>query len=131
MGLVYHLLKKEEQAQLECAAAREIITKLAATIDETARREHFLQAALASLPQVKPLSQEAVTSSKYGGLSAREREVATLVAQGRSNREIAASLVVSERTAEAHVSNILGKLGFTTRAQIAAWAVEKGLTTNQ
>lgn len=131
LGLVYHLLKKEEQAQLECAAAREIITKLAATIDETARREHFLQTALASLPQVKPLSQEAVTSSKYGGLSAREREVATLVAQGRSNREIAASLVVSERTAEAHVSNILGKLGFTTRAQIAAWAVEKGLTTNQ
>jgi non-specific serine/threonine protein kinase len=37
--------------------------------------------------------------------------------------------VVSERTAEAHVSNILGKLGFSTRAQIAAWAVENGLTT--
>ena len=84
--------------------------------------------ASASLPQRKPLSQEAMNSSLYGGLSSREREVAALVAQGRSNREIAASLVVSERTAEAHVSNILGKLGFTTRAQIAAWAVEKGLT---
>ncbi len=68
-----------------------------------------------------------MTSSKYGGLSAREREVAALMAQGRSNREIAAHLVVSERTAEVHVSNILGKLGFTTRAQIAAWAIEKGL----
>jgi non-specific serine/threonine protein kinase len=38
-------------------------------------------------------------------------------------------LVISERTAEAHVNHILGKLGFTSRAQIAAWAVEKGLTT--
>ena len=57
--------------------------------------------------------------------------VAALVAQGRTNREIADTLVVSERTAEAHVSNILGKLGFTTRAQIAVWAVEKGLTTTR
>ena len=127
LGRVYHLLKREDQVQHEWSATREIIARLAATIDEPALREHFLRAALASLPQGKPLSQEALTSSRYGGLSAREREVAALVAHGRSNREIAAHLVVSERTAEAHVSNILGKLGFTTRAQIAAWAVEKGL----
>ncbi len=127
LGQVYHLLKREEQAQREWSQARDIIAKLAATIDETALREHFLRTALASFPQAKPLSHEQLTSSKYGGLSAREREVAALVAQGKSNREIAASLVVSERTAEAHVSNILGKLGFSTRAQIAAWAVEKGL----
>lgn len=131
LGRVYHLLKREEHAQLEWKEARSIIARLAATIDETTLREHFLRTALASLPQEKPLSPQALTSSMYGGLSAREREVATLVVQGKSNREIAASLVVSERTAEAHVSNILGKLGFTTRAQIAAWAVEKGLTTSQ
>ena len=127
-GQVYHQLKQEDRAQQEFASAREIIDRLAATIDETALREHFLRAALSSLPQAKPPSQESITSSKYGGLSAREREVAALVAHGRTNREIADALVVSERTAEAHVSNILGKLGFTTRAQIAAWAVEKGLT---
>jgi DNA-binding NarL/FixJ family response regulator len=126
-GQVYQRLKQEERTQLEFTSAREIIERLAVTIDEAALREHFLQAALASLPQAKPISQGALTSSKYGGLSAREREVAALVAQGRTNREIAEALVVSERTAEAHVSNILGKLGFTTRAQIAAWAVEKGL----
>lgn len=131
LGKVYHLLKREDQAQHEWSVAREIITKLAATIDETALREHFLRTTLPSLPQGKPRSQETVTSNLYGGLSAREREVAMLVAQGRSNREIAASLVVSERTAEVHVSNILGKLGFTTRVQIAAWAVEKGLTTTR
>ncbi len=127
LGHVSHLLKREDQAHREWSEARDIITKLAATIDETTLREHFLRIALASFPQRKSLSQEAVNSSRYGGLSAREREVAALVAQGRSNREIAACLVVSERTAEAHVSNILGKLGLTTRAQIAVWAVEKGL----
>ena len=126
-GQVFHRLTQEDRAQHEFASAREIIERLAATIDESALREHFLRAALALLPQAKPLSHKAATGSKYGGLSAREREVAALVAQGRTNREIADTLVVSERTAEAHVSNILGKLGFTTRAQIAAWAVEKGL----
>jgi non-specific serine/threonine protein kinase len=56
-------------------------------------------------------------------LSRREREIATLVARGLTNRAIAEQLVIAERTAETHVSNILGKLGLETRAQIAAWAV--------
>jgi len=58
-------------------------------------------------------------------LTAREREVVALVARGQTNREIAATLVISERTADAHVQNILNKLGFSSRAQIAAWAVER------
>jgi tetratricopeptide (TPR) repeat protein len=128
-GQLFHRLQREEQAQLEYSAARHIIETLAASIDEITLKEHFLHAALASLPRVKSVSPRAKIRSAYDGLSNREREVATLVAQGRSNREIASHLVVSERTAEAHVSNILGKLGFTTRAQIAAWAVEKGLST--
>jgi non-specific serine/threonine protein kinase len=53
--------------------------------------------------------------------------VAALIAQGKSNREIAEVLVVNYRTIEAHVSNILSKLGLTSRAQIAVWATEKGL----
>ena len=57
----------------------------------------------------------------------REREVATLVAGGLANRAIADRLVVGERTVESHVTNILGKLGFTNRAQIAAWAVAHDL----
>ncbi len=64
---------------------------------------------------------------EFGGLTRREREVAAQVAQGKSNREIAAQLVLSERTVENHVGNILAKLGFASRAQIAVWAVEKGL----
>lgn len=54
-------------------------------------------------------------------LTPREQEVAILVAEGMSNKEIAAKLVISQRTAEGHVEKILGKLGFKTRAQIATW----------
>ncbi|GAA2412771.1 LuxR family transcriptional regulator [Nonomuraea africana] len=59
-------------------------------------------------------------------LTRREMEIAELVAQGLSNKEIAAALVIAPRTAEGHVEHILAKLGFTSRAQIAAWAVEHG-----
>jgi non-specific serine/threonine protein kinase len=56
-----------------------------------------------------------------GGLSAREREVAMRIHRGMSNRDIAAELVLSVRTVDTHVQRILGKLGFSSRAQIAAW----------
>ena len=68
---------------------------------------------------------------KFGGLTAREREIAARVAQGKTNREIADEFVLSERTAERHIANIMKKLGFNTRAQIAAWVVEKGLDYTQ
>jgi DNA-binding CsgD family transcriptional regulator len=66
---------------------------------------------------------------KYGGLTAREREVAILIAQGKSNPAIADKLVVTLRTVEAHVTHILRKLGFDSRAQVAGWAVDIGLAS--
>ncbi|MET8875269.1 protein kinase [Nocardia sp. NPDC004604] len=54
-------------------------------------------------------------------LTKRERQVADLVAEGLTNKQIASRLVISQRTADAHVEHILAKLGFTSRAQIAAW----------
>ncbi|MBV9169211.1 MAG: helix-turn-helix transcriptional regulator, partial [Chloroflexi bacterium] len=57
----------------------------------------------------------------------REREVATLIAQGFSNADIASALVIGRRTVDTHVNHILSKLGVHTRAQIAAWAVERRL----
>jgi non-specific serine/threonine protein kinase len=57
-------------------------------------------------------------------LTRREQEIAELVAQGLSNREIASRLVIAQRTAEGHIEHILAKLNFTSRAQIAAWAAE-------
>ncbi|MFE3059844.1 protein kinase [Nocardia sp. NPDC059239] len=57
-------------------------------------------------------------------LTKRENQVADLIAQGLTNKQIAAKLVISQRTAQGHVEHILTKLGFTSRAQIAAWVVE-------
>jgi DNA-binding NarL/FixJ family response regulator len=62
-----------------------------------------------------------------GGLSRRELEVATLVAEGLTNKEIARRLFRAERTVDNHVQHIFNKLGFNSRAQIAAWAAMNGL----
>lgn len=77
--------------------------------------------------RAQALALEARLAKSALQLSPREREIAVQVAAGRSNREIAAGLVVSERTVETHVQNILTKLEFHGRAQIAAWAVGAGL----
>jgi len=60
-------------------------------------------------------------------LSQREREVASLIAQGLSNPEISDRLVLSKRTVEKHIAHILDKLNFENRAQIVRWAIETGL----
>ena len=62
-------------------------------------------------------------------LTPREREILILVAHGKSNRDIADTLVISERTARTHVSNVLAKLGLASRTQAALWAVREGLVT--
>jgi predicted ATPase/DNA-binding NarL/FixJ family response regulator len=65
---------------------------------------------------------------RTGPLTPREREVAALVAGGLSNRAIAAELVITEATTERHIRNIFDKLGLTSRAQLAVWAHEHGLS---
>jgi DNA-binding NarL/FixJ family response regulator len=60
-------------------------------------------------------------------LSEREMDVIGLIAQGKTNKEIAASLSIAEKTARNHVSRILTKLGLTRRSQAAAWAIKAGL----
>jgi non-specific serine/threonine protein kinase len=75
----------------------------------------------AKAPAAVPAGDKPVDSP----LTPREREIAELVAQGVSNKEIASRLVIAPRTAEGHVEHILVKLGFTSRAQIAAWVTER------
>jgi DNA-binding CsgD family transcriptional regulator len=64
---------------------------------------------------------DSLAGTEAGPLTEREQQIALLVSQGLTNRQIASITHISERTAETHVSNILAKLSFSTRAQIAAW----------
>jgi DNA-binding NarL/FixJ family response regulator len=67
------------------------------------------------------------TEDPAAELTAREREILQMVAAGMANKQIAAELVISERTARTHVSNILHKLDLSSRTQAALWAVREGL----
>lgn len=73
--------------------------------------------------------QEPLEESPRDDLTAREREVLQLVAEGATNREIAASLQLSEHTVHFHVKNILAKLHLRNRAQAVAYAIRTGLDT--
>ena len=87
-------------------------------------------ALLPSLPATLFVSSPgpAVREPRYATLTAREREIAGLLTEGLSNRAVAAAqLVISPATVARHVANIMEKLGFGSRAQIAVWAAEHGL----
>jgi non-specific serine/threonine protein kinase len=62
---------------------------------------------------------------EQGRLTRREREIVGLIAEGRTNKAIAEELFISPATAARHVANILAKLGFTSRTQIAAWVADR------
>ncbi len=121
-------LGDSDGADAHIAAARALIDALAATLPDPALHDAFLSHAASSLP-IHPAMHPptAIARRTHAGLTARELEVAALVAQGRSDREIAEMLVLSKRTASTHVGNILNKLGFSSRSQIAAWMVEQKL----
>ncbi len=78
-------------------------------------------------PQAIPAAAETTPNP----LTPRQQQVAVLVAQGLTNRQIADRLVVTERAVAAHVEHILDKLGVGSRAQIAVWASERGLLTTR
>ncbi len=80
-------------------------------------------------PGVARLLADSVRAPQHPAesLTPREREVLALVAEGASNRQVAAALTVSERTARTHMSAILAKLGLVSRTQAALWAVREGL----
>ena len=124
---LYQVQRRRGEAQQEFVTGRAIVEELGGSVPEELR-EGFLRAAAALLPVIVR-SPRQTAKDAFGGLTEREREVATLVARGLSNRDIGEALVVGERTVETHVSNILTKLALTSRAQIAAWAVERGLTS--
>jgi NarL family two-component system response regulator LiaR len=121
----------ERVVQAITAGATSYLLKDVAAAD-LARAIRGARAGQAQLhPEVaRRLMQQVTTPRKVEAatqLTEREREVLRLLADGRSNKEIARALVVSERTVKGHVSNILGKLGLQDRTQAALYAVRHGL----
>ncbi len=127
LGRAYRKQRHLEEAQQIFASARQGIALLSESIEDPALRSRFEQAAYATLPKEKPVSLRRATTDEYGGLSEREREVAALIGQGKSNAEMADLLVVSRRTVDTYVSRVLAKLGLSSRSQIALWTRDKGL----
>jgi DNA-binding NarL/FixJ family response regulator len=114
--------RKEEAAGqwrlAQAAAAKLKARPLGKALDDLARRA-----------RIGPPAPERTSGTTPAGLTTREREVLRLMAAGRSNREIAAVLFISPKTASVHVSNILSKLGAASRTEAAAIAHRDGLTS--
>ncbi|WP_143043912.1 LuxR C-terminal-related transcriptional regulator [Nonomuraea jiangxiensis] len=98
--------------------------------EEVARRVLDGEPAPAS-PSLPPPPRRQVPGVSRTGLTAREWEIAALLARGRSNRAIALELVISSATVARHIANIMEKLGFDSRTQIAGWAAEHGADSSR
>jgi non-specific serine/threonine protein kinase len=99
---------------------------------ERARHSGRSMTAAAAIELARSYAASATAPAESGGastveLTAREREVAVMIAAGRTNRQIGRALGIREKTAEVHVRNIMGKLRVPSRAGVAAWAVANGL----
>jgi len=129
LGNLYQAQERKLEAEEMFTMARTLIDELAATVPHELLRDTFQSKASALLPGTRPLSQARSAKQTPGGLTEREREVAILIAQGNSNQMIADALVVTKRTVETHIGNIMFKLGYSSRTQIAVWAVEIGLVS--
>jgi DNA-binding CsgD family transcriptional regulator len=124
LGRLYRAQGRRADAERVSGAAWALVEAQAAAVPDAALHETFLRQATAMLPH--PHASPRPETEAAGGLSVRERDVAVLIAQGRTNGEIAAALSIGKRTVETHVGNILAKSGCTTRAQLVAWLLARG-----
>ncbi|HEX5368789.1 MAG TPA: tetratricopeptide repeat protein, partial [Dehalococcoidia bacterium] len=111
-----------QAARMAANEAIDQIDALASAIEDDGLRRNFLERAMELVPG--PLRRRGAQTA-VAVLTAREHEVAQLVAEGLTSREIADRLVLSSRTVESHIANAMSKLGFATRSQLAAWAAER------
>jgi DNA-binding CsgD family transcriptional regulator len=111
LGLACRALGDDDSAELDLEAARDVFAQLGAAPD---------------LARLDSLIRRTASDDAHG-LTSRELEVLRLVAAGNSNRGIASTLVISERTVDRHVSNIFAKLGVSSRAAATAYAYEHQL----
>ena len=117
-----------ERALVSCLEA---LADLADSDGEAGRVTRFLDAAEAFSSTARSERRSAAPDLRPPGvvdahpLTTREYEVALLIARGLTNRQIGDELIISERTVDTHVQNILGKLGLVSRAQVGGWIVAR------
>ncbi|MGH9228119.1 MAG: LuxR C-terminal-related transcriptional regulator [Acidimicrobiales bacterium] len=110
---------------LTAAACRELGDRDTAALEIDAARRTFEE--LGARPALAEIAASPAPGTAAHPLTAREVEVLRLVSAGRTNKDIAADLVVSDRTVDRHISNIFSKLGLSSRAAATAWAYEHGV----
>ena len=126
LGGLYATQARTDDAAREFAAARAVAATLAATVPDEGVRAGFVAGVERSIAAAQ--SARAGAAPQHSSrLTERERAVLRLLAEGRSDREIAEELAISPRTAMTHVANILGKLGVTSRTAAASLAIRNGL----
>ncbi|HEY3062306.1 MAG TPA: LuxR C-terminal-related transcriptional regulator [Chloroflexota bacterium] len=121
LGSVIETLVNAHAPTLERRALANILRELGEQLIERAQR------LLDDAGERRALMRVVAASDTRLLLTQREREVATRIAEGCSNRQIARELVITNSTVERHVANILSKLGMRSRSQVAVWAVREGL----
>lgn len=130
VALTSFIEEEKVQAALEAGATGYLLKdaeadEVAAAVRAAHRGEmHMNPAVAAGLMRSLRASKQ---TNPLDDLTERERDVLRLVAQGQANKEIALELGINERTARTHVSNILSKLGLSSRTQAALFAVREGL----
>jgi two-component system response regulator DevR len=114
---------------LKNVGREELLRSIRATNDGQTTLDNRVVATVTSqlMNLAKGESNNLESQLKDNPLSERELDVVGLIAQGKTNKEIAAALIIAEKTARNHVSRILTKLGLTRRSQAAAWAIKSGL----
>jgi DNA-binding CsgD family transcriptional regulator len=127
VGRVHRLRRERLEARRAFDRARAIAAEHEAAVPDDDLRERFAEGLEELVPAGPAPSAARLAKDAFGGLTRRERDVVQLVARGKANKAIAYDLGISERTVEGYVASALGKLGFESRTQLAAWAVGSGL----
>jgi DNA-binding CsgD family transcriptional regulator len=126
-GHVHRVRRERLEARQAFDRASTIAEELALKVQDEELRAEFLNGVAAVIPSAPSPSAAQIAKAEADGLTRRERDVARLVALGKANKVIAYDLGIGERTVEGYVASALAKLGFDSRARLAAWAVTKGL----
>jgi DNA-binding NarL/FixJ family response regulator len=133
LAALYQDQGQEAAARDALSSAQKQVDAIAGSVTDAGLRDQFIRYASSRMPDVDGMGSntaDTVTSSEPhppAGLTAREVEVLRLVAQGATNRDIASTLTISERTVNTHLTNIYNKIDAKNRTAAAAYALQRGL----